>query len=150
MRPACGPTNSQRDPPLYTLGENRTLRCRGVSRCAETRLRIRLLDHLRRRFSASARQFHVSFYDAAYLDERLPLATLERRLYTAAAGRHAPDCQVPLIDVTAILLSPLCGCPQQACESDRPRREVNGQPAPKFRVSRVTSRLLRPVLTFPC
>ena len=45
---------------------------------------------------------------------------------------------------------PLTSCPQQAWESDRARREVNGQPAPKFRVGRVTSRLLRPVPPFPC
>jgi hypothetical protein len=44
----------------------------------------------------------------------------------------------------------LSGCPQQAWESDRARREVNGRPAPKLRVSRVTSRLVRPVPSFPC
>src|SRR5271165_2228772 len=47
------------------------------------------------------------------------------------------------------LIAPLSGCPQQPWDSDRARREVNGQPAPRFRVSRVTSRLFRPFLSIP-
>jgi len=45
--------------------------------------------------------------------------------------------------------APLSGCSQQSWDSDRARREVNGQPAPRFRVSRVTSRLFRPVASTP-
>ena len=47
------------------------------------------------------------------------------------------------------VIAPLSGCPQPAWDSDRARREVNGRPAPRNRVGRVTSRLFRPVPSIP-
>ena len=65
---------------------------------------------------------------SGYRFNRVRNATLKSLAYHPPPTPFVPHC-------------PLTGCPQQAWESDRARREVNGQPAPRFRVSRVTSRL---------
>src|ERR1017187_2679097 len=57
----------------------------------------------------------------------------------------APLCLMP----ASSPIAPLSGCAQQSWEPDRARRPVNGHPAPRFRVTRVTSRLFRPVPSTP-
>jgi hypothetical protein len=73
-----------------------------------------------------------------------PEEILERIARSIRASRSAASLCLP-----PVRHRPLSGCPQQSWDSDRARQEVNGRPAPRFRVSRVTSRLLRPFPSIP-
>ncbi len=79
----------------------------------------------------------------------VPLHLTERYTRRQAGTWPRNHRGIPSFASQAFGIAPLSGRPQQSWDSDRARREVNGQPAPRVRVSRVTSRLLGTVLSNP-